>query len=192
MRAAGRPVLRTARPGRTSASVHADSRCQADPRDARGFSLMEVLIVLAIVAILATLAVPGLQNGIVRDQIVTAAPLADVAKKPVALLWAATQTLPADNAAAGLPVPEKIVNNHVRSVAVQDGAIHVTFGNSAHALIAGKVLTFRPAVVEDAPIVPVAWVCGLAAPPANMAVKGEDRTDIPQGLLPFNCHPAAK
>lgn len=153
---------------------------------------MEVLVVLAIVGILATLAVPGLQNGIVRDQIVTAAPLADVAKKPVALLWATTQTLPADNAAAGLPVPEKIVNNHVRAVAVQDGAIHVTFGNSAHALIAGKVLTFRPAVVEDAPIVPVAWVCGLAAPPANMAVKGENRTDIPQGLLPFNCHPPAK
>jgi type IV pilus assembly protein PilA len=158
----------------------------------RGFSLMEVLVVVAIVGIIATLALPGLQNGLVRDQIVSAVPLADIAKKPVAFLWTTTQTFPADNAAAGLPVPDKIVNNHVRSVAVQDGAIHITFGNSAHATIAGKVLTLRPAVVEDAPIVPVTWVCGLAAPPANMTVKGDNRTDIPQGLLPFNCHPPAK
>ena len=153
---------------------------------------MEVLVVVAIVAILATLAVPGLQNGLVRDQIVSAVPLADIAKKPVALLWTTTQAFPADNAAAGLPVPEKIVNNHVRSVAVQDGAIHITFGNSANALIAGKILSLRPAVVEDAPIVPVTWVCGQAAPPANMTVKGDNRTDISQGLLPFNCHPPAK
>jgi type IV pilus assembly protein PilA len=154
-----------------------------------GFSLMEVVVVLAIVAIVATLAVPGLQNGFVRDQIVAAVPLADIARKPVAAQWAATQTLPADNEAAGLPVPDKIVSNHVRAVAIRDGAIHITFGNSAHALIAGKVLTLRPAVVEDAPIVPVAWVCAAAAPPAKMTVKGDDRTDIPQGLLPFNCHP---
>jgi type IV pilus assembly protein PilA len=153
---------------------------------------MEVVVALAIVAIVATLAVPGLQNGFVRDQIVSAVPLADIAKKPVALLWATTQAFPADNAAAGLPPPEKIVNNHVRSVAVQDGAIHITFGNSANAMIAGKVLSLRPAVVDDAPIVPVAWVCGLAAPPVNMTVKGDNRTDIPQGLLPFNCHPPAK
>jgi type IV pilus assembly protein PilA len=156
-----------------------------------GFSLMEVVVVLAIVAIVATLAVPGLQNGFVRDQIVAAVPLADIARKPVAAQWAATQTLPADNEAAGLPVPDKIVSNHVRAVAIHDGAIHITFGNSAHALIAGKVLTLRPAVVEDAPIVPVAWVCGAAAPPAKMTVKGDDRTDIPQGVLPFNCHPPA-
>ena len=68
---------------------------------------MEVLVVVAIVAILATLAIPGLQNGLVRDQIVSAVPLADIAKKPVALLWTTTQTLPADNAAAGLPAAGK-------------------------------------------------------------------------------------
>jgi type IV pilus assembly protein PilA len=74
---------------------------------------------------------------------------------------------------------------------VRDRALHITFGNSAHALIAGKVLTLRPAGVEDAPIVPVTWVCGRAPPPAKMTLKGDDRTDVPQGLLPFNCHPPA-
>ena len=153
---------------------------------------MEVLVVVAIVAVIATLAIPGIQSGVVREQIVSAVPLAEIAKKPVAAIWAATQALPADNAGAGLPAADKIVNNHISAVAVQDGAIQITFGNSANGLIAGKILTLRPAVVEDEPVVPVAWVCGFAAPPGNMTVKGENRTDVPVGLLPFNCHPPAR
>jgi type IV pilus assembly protein PilA len=153
---------------------------------------MEVLVVVAIVAIIATLAIPGIQSGVVREQIVSAVPLAEIAKKPVAAIWATTQALPADNAGAGLPAADKIVNNHISAVAVQDGAIQITFGNSANGLIAGKILTLRPAVVEDEPVVPVAWVCGFAAPPGNMTVKGENRTDVPVGLLPFNCHPPAR
>jgi type IV pilus assembly protein PilA len=150
------------------------------------------MVAVAIVAILATLAIPGLQNGIVRDQIVSAVPLADLAKKAVAASWSATQSFPADNAAAGLPAADRIVNNHISAVAIEQGAIQITFGNSAHTLIAGKRLTLRPAVVEDAPVVPVAWVCGFAAPPDKMSVKGENRTDVPVGLLPFNCHAPAR
>ena len=148
---------------------------------------MEVMIALAIVAILATLAIPSMQTSIVRDQIVAAVPLANLAKKPVEVMWAATQIMPADNAAAALPAAGKIVSNHVSAVTVQDGAIHITFGNNAHGMIMGKVLTLRPAVVDDTPVVPIAWVCGFAAPPVKMTVTGENRTDVPIGVLPFNC-----
>ena len=72
-------------------------------------------------------------------------------------------------------------------MAVENGAIHVTFGNRANSSIAGKILTLRPAVVEDAPIVPVAWACGYAEAPEKMAVKGENRTNIPEALLPIEC-----
>lgn len=153
----------------------------------RGFTAIEVLVVIGILAILATMAIPGLQEKIVRDQVVAAAPLADIAKPPIAAGWAATQTFPADNAAAGLPVPDKIVSNYISAVAVENGAIHLTFGNSANGLLKGKILTIRPAVVDDAPIVPPAWICGNAKWPDKMSVRGENKTNLPPELLPVNC-----
>lgn len=153
----------------------------------RGFTAIEVLVVIGILAILATMAIPGLQEKIVRDQVVAAAPLADIAKPPIAAGWAATQSFPADNAAAGLPVPDKIVSNYISAVAVENGAIHLTFGNSANGLLKGKILTIRPAVVDDAPIVPPAWICGNAKWPDKMSVRGENKTNLPPELLPVNC-----
>ena len=155
----------------------------------RGFTLVEMMVVIGIVSILALMAIPTYQDKFIRDQIAEALPLADLAKPPVALSWAVLQTFPADNAAAGLPVAEKIVNNFIGSVAIQGGAINITFGNKANRAILGKVLSLRPAVVEDAPIVPVTWVCGYATAPEKMTVKGENKTNIPPGYLPIRCRP---
>ncbi len=152
-----------------------------------GFTLIELVVVLAVVALLATMAVPSIQGKLVREQIVEAMKIADLAKAPVMASWALTRTLPADNAGAGLPAAEKIVGNLVSSVTVEAGAIHVTFGNRANAGINGKQLTLRPAVVEDAPMVPLAWVCGHAEAVEKMTAKGVDRTTVPNNFLPLNC-----
>jgi type IV pilus assembly protein PilA len=152
-----------------------------------GFTLMELMAVVAVVAILAMLAVPSYLDRIVRDQIKAALPLADIAKQPIAASWTLTQDLPADNAASGLPPAEKIVANYVSAMAVEDGAIHITFGNRANKTIAGKTLSLRPAIVEDAPVVPVAWVCGYAEAPDKMTINGRNLTNIPEPLLPMEC-----
>ncbi|HZF19373.1 MAG TPA: pilin [Burkholderiales bacterium] len=152
-----------------------------------GFTLLELMVVVGIIAILALLAIPTYQDKFIRDQIAEAIPLADIAKPPVALSWALTQSFPTDNAAAGLPVADKIVNNFIKSVVVQSGAIHITFGNHAHGAITGKILTLRAAVVEDASIVPITWVCGYATAPDKMTIKGENKTNIPPGYLPGRC-----
>lgn len=149
--------------------------------------MLELMAVVAVIAILATLAIPSYLDRIVRDQIKAALPLADVAKQPIAASWSRDGTFPADNAAAGLPPAEKIVANYVSSVAVVDGAIHMTFGNRANKAIAGRILTLRPAVMEDAPMVPVAWVCGDAEAPEKMTVGSRNLTDVPAALLPADC-----
>jgi len=157
-------------------------------KTARGFTLTEVLVAVTIIAILAMIAVPSMQDRIVRGQVVEAAKLADdVVKEPIATYWRAHSELPADNAAAGVPVPEKIVGNFVSAVTVEEGAIHITFGNNANGAIKGHTLTLRPAVVADTPTVPPAWVCAFAKVPAPMVAQGRDRTDLENRFLPVNC-----
>ncbi len=161
------------------------------PKRHAGFTMIEMMVVVVIIAILALMAVPSFQDQIIRDQINKALPLADLAKMPNAVSWAALQTFPPDNAGAGLPPADKIVNDAISSVAVQDGAIHVTFGNRANGVITGKILTLRAAVVEDTPIVPVTWVCGYAEAPDKMTLHGQNQTNIPAAFLPFACRSRA-
>ena len=155
----------------------------------RGFTMIEMMMVLGVITVLALMVAPSYMEKIIRDQIIEAMPLADLAKAPVAFAWAAGVPLPDDNSAAGLPAAEKIVSNLVSAVQIDKGAINITFGNRANSSIKGKVLSLRPAVVADAPIVPVAWVCGNAPPPDKMTVKGQNKTDVPLLYLPFKCRP---
>ena len=136
------------------------------------------MVVIGIVAILATLAVPSYLEKLIRDQVVEALPLADVAKPPIGTEWATTQSFPVDNAAAALPAADKIVNYVVTSVTVRAGAIDITFGNRANGVLKGKILTLRPAVVEDAPVVPITWVCGYAMAPNKMTIKATNNTNV--------------
>ena len=154
---------------------------------AAGFTLIELMVAVAVVAILATLALPSVQAPFVRQQVVDSSALINVAKAAVNGKWTVDKKLPLDNAEAGLPEADKLVGNYVTSVTVEGGAVHVRFGNQANGAINGKTLSFRPAVVDSAPMVPIAWVCGPAATPDRMSAKGVDRTDVAVKFLPMNC-----
>ena len=154
--------------------------------------MVEMMAVIAVITILALMAIPSYLDKIVKAQIESALPLADIAKRSVATFWSATQTMPADNTVAALPVADKIVNNYVSAVAVQDGVINLTFGNRASQSIAGKILSLRPAVVEDAPVVPITWVCGEAEAPGKMTVMGKNQTNVDPLYLPMECRALKK
>jgi type IV pilus assembly protein PilA len=158
---------------------------------ARAFTLIELMVVLAIVAILAAIALPSVQGRVIRAQVAQGRALAGFVQQAVQAAYAASAAMPADNAAAAVPPADHIVNNVVASVAVQAGAVVVTFGNQASRALAGHRLALRPAVVDGYPQVPITWICAGAGVPANMSVHAADATDLPPALLPIDCRAPA-
>ncbi|MFO1337103.1 MAG: pilin [Burkholderiaceae bacterium] len=159
------------------------------PPRRHGFTLIELMIVVAIIGILATMAIPSYQDRVIRTQVSEGMALADFVQQTVARHYGQTRGMPLDNAAAGLPPPDRIVGNYVSAVTVHDGSITVTFGNRSNRHLSGKVLSLRPATVDGYPQVPVAWVCGTASVPQRMRVHGSDVTTIPASQLPLECRP---
>ncbi len=159
-------------------------------RQRRGFTLIEAMITIAVIAILALIALPSFQDRTIRLQVADALTLADLAKQAVAAQYAKTGALAIDNAAAGLPPADRIVNANVSSVTVRGGAIDLRFGNSVNRNLVGKVLTLRPATVEGYPQVPITWVCGSAAAPDQMRINGDNLTNVPAVNLPIACRSA--
>jgi type IV pilus assembly protein PilA len=152
-----------------------------------GFTLIELMVVVAVVAILAMLAIPSYQDRIIRQQVAEGVALVDFLRQAVQGFYTLRHTLPVDNADAGVPAATQIVGNYVSNVTVSGGAFTITYGNRANPGLAGKQLTLRPAVVDGAPMVPIAWVCGHASVPAGMTVMGVDATSLPVAYLPLNC-----
>src|ERR1700744_1384680 len=98
----------------------------------KGFTLIELMIVVAIIGILASIAIPAYQDYTIRAQVTEAFSLASEIKGPIQEYRKRRAKLAADNAAAGVPEPDKLIGNYVTRVEVVQGAINVTFGNFAN------------------------------------------------------------
>lgn len=162
------------------------SQMRAQRRQA-GFSLVEMLMVLALIGLLGAMMIPGIKEAGLRKQVQEGTSLSLLGRSGVQMAYAVTGEMPKDNKAAGIPEKEKIVGNLVSAVEVKDGAVTVTFGNNAGKSLEGKKLTYRPAVMPGEPMVPIAWICHKVAVPKGMELKGEDATDIPMLWLPVEC-----
>jgi len=127
----------------------------------QGFTLIELMIVVAIIGILAAIAIPAYQDYTIRAQVSEGLNLSGGAKAAVTEYFQDRGTMPATNAIAGLANNTDIQGKYVAQVNVTAGVIAVTYGNSSHAIITGAQLELTPNTTNPGS---VQWDCATGAP----------------------------
>ena len=111
---------------------------------ASGFTLIELMITVAIIAVLAAIALPGIQDYLIRAQVSEGLVLTDGAKTQVWEFVSTAGRWPGGNVSAGLALNTSITGNYVAQLDVTNGPVVVTFGNKANTAIFNRTLMMSP------------------------------------------------
>ena len=131
----------------------------------KGFTLIELMIVVAIIGILAAIAIPAYQDYTIRAQVSEGLSLAAAAKASVTESFNDSGEAPADRAAAGMTADAiDTSGKYVTEVEVANGTIIVTYGNDANAVLANQTLALTPYESAD---LSITWQCGLSDVPVD-------------------------
>ena len=137
----------------------------------QGFTLIELMIVVAIIGILAAIAIPAYQDYTIRAQATEGLSLMDGAKTAVAEFATNNGHYPLNNTSAGLALAGSITGNYVTQVSAVSGLITATYGNKANtANLAGQTLSLSALPMTGGSI---QWVC--------------KSTTLKQKYLPSSC-----
>jgi type IV pilus assembly protein PilA len=168
----------------------------------KGFTLIELMIVVAIIGILAAIAIPAYQNYTIRAQVTEGLNLADGWKTSLSEFYAQNGAFPASVTTVPTAATQTIMfqqgvttGKYVKSVGLSKGAIQITYGATggfvANSKLDTKTLDVIPLLSANNDIV---WICGTAATPTGASLDasttaGVGDTTVPIQYLPAACHP---
>lgn len=155
--------------------------------EADGFTLIELMIVVAIVGILSAVAIPQYQNYTVRGQVTEGLAMASEFKTAVSEFHSSRGSFPSSNTEAGLGNAAAYTGNYVTNIAVTSvGDINVTYGDRASTALNGLILQLRVGTNDARGVV---WACGLASAPsgATMQTATTAATTVLPRFLPADC-----
>ena len=132
----------------------------------QGFTLIELMIVIAILGILMAIAIPAYQDYTVRAKVSEGLNVAGAAKLAVAETYQTNGGWPTNNASAGLPSAASIKGNNVASVTVATSTITIKYSGDSN--IQGDFLTLKASNAGGA----ITWDCTVAVPSGT---KVEDK-----------------
>ncbi|CWP25738.1 pilin [Neisseria meningitidis] len=160
----------------------------------KGFTLIELMIVIAIVGILAAVALPAYQDYTARAQVSEAILLAEGQKSAVTEYYLNHGEWPANNSSAGVASSSEIKGKYVKEVEVKNGVVTATMLSSGvNKEIQGKKLSLWAKRQDGS----VKWFCGQPVTRANTATDAAITADtdtngkIDTKHLPSTCRDAS-
>jgi type IV pilus assembly protein PilA len=150
----------------------------------KGFTLIELMIVIAIIGILAAIAIPAYQNYTIRAQVTEGLTLADGWKTAISEYYANTGNWPVVTNLTGTNVS---VGKYESTVTVTTGGtILITYGGQANSKINGNTLSLVPYTNANNDVL---WQCGTSTAPSGTVATGATvQTNIAPQYLPTSCH----
>lgn len=159
----------------------------------KGFTLIELMVVVAIIGILASIAIPAYQDYMTRAKVAEIFEIASPLKKDIADYYAYHGKMPKNNDSLHLAKPELLQGSQVKSMEIENGAIHIVlklqFDGDKEDIISIRPVVLKKDIAAGVPLDYLFWVSGNCevSDPERLEALGENKTTLPVNSPVLRC-----